>query len=114
MSTASAAKHEPKETAPSNQTNNVIPMVKPEGSNPEISSPEMPIGDVQTGVRSICEIIKDLSKPVAKRHLRTRKQGGKELTYISWFDAVKYFDHYAAGWNYEVRSIQSIGTGSGS
>ena len=62
-----------------------------------------------TEMRSIREIVKDLSKPVAKRHLRTRKQGGKELTYISWYDAVKYLDHYAPGWNYEVRSMNSVG-----
>lgn len=61
------------------------------------------------GLRSIREIVKDLSKPVAKRHLRTRKQGGKELTYIAWHDAVKYLDHYAPGWCYEVRRIDSIG-----
>lgn len=59
-------------------------------------------------LRSIRDIINDLSKPVAKRHLRTRKQGGKDLSYISWHDAVKYLDHYAPGWNYEIRSIQSI------
>jgi hypothetical protein len=63
---------------------------------------------VETGIRSIRDIIKDLSKPVAKRHLRTRKQGGKELTYISWYDAVKYLDHYAPGWNYEIRRMDSI------
>lgn len=62
-----------------------------------------------TELRSIRDIVKDLSKPVAKRHLRTRKQGGKELTYISWYDAVKYLDHYAPGWNYEVRSMNSVG-----
>jgi hypothetical protein len=61
------------------------------------------------GTRSIREIVRDLSKPVAKRHLRTRKQGGKELTYIAWHDAVKYLDHYAPGWCYEVRRIDSIG-----
>lgn len=59
-------------------------------------------------LRSIRDIINDLSKPVAKRHLRTRKQGGKDLNYIAWHDAVKYLDHYAPGWNYEIRSIQSI------
>ena len=64
--------------------------------------------DTENGFRSIREIVKDLSKPVAKRHLRTRKQGGKELQYIAWHDAVKYLDHYAPGWNYEVRSIQNI------
>jgi hypothetical protein len=61
-----------------------------------------------TELRSIRDIVKDLTKPVAKRHLRTRKQGGKELTYIAWHDAVKYLDHYAPGWCYEVRSMSSI------
>lgn len=59
-------------------------------------------------MRSIRDITRDLSKPVAKRHLRTRKQGGKEIQYISWHDAIKYLDHYAPGWNYEVRNIQNI------
>lgn len=59
--------------------------------------------------RSIREIVKDLSKPVAKRHLRSRKQGGKEIVYIAWYDAIKYLDHYASGWCYEIRSIESIG-----
>ena len=62
----------------------------------------------EIGLRSIREIVRDLSKPVAKRHLRSRKQGGKELTYISWYDAVKYLDHYAPGWCYEVRRIDSV------
>jgi hypothetical protein len=59
--------------------------------------------------RSIREIVKDLSKPVAKRHLRVRRQGGKEIGYIAWHDAIKYLDHYAPGWTYEVRNMQSIG-----
>jgi hypothetical protein len=60
-------------------------------------------------LRSIREIVKDLSKPVAKRHLRNRKQGGKEIKYIAWHDAIKYLDHYAGGWNYEIRSMDSLG-----
>jgi hypothetical protein len=59
--------------------------------------------------RSIRDIIKDLRKPISPRHLRTRKQGGKELTYISWHDAIKYLDHFAPGWCYEVRNVASIG-----
>ena len=58
--------------------------------------------------RSIRDIVKDLSKPVAKRHLRTRKQGGKQIQYIAWHDAVKYLDHYAPGWCYEIRRVDSI------
>lgn len=63
----------------------------------------------ETELRSIREIVKDLTKPVAKRHLRTRRQGGKEINYIAWHDAIKYLDHYAPGWNYEIRSLNSIG-----
>ncbi len=70
---------------------------------------ELDAKDISTELRSIREIVKDLSKPVAKRHLRRRKQGGKEIFYIAWHDAIKYLDHYASGWNYEIRSINSIG-----
>jgi len=31
-------------------------------------------------LRSIDDIIADLSKPIAERHLKTRKQGGKDIT----------------------------------
>ena len=77
--------------------------------NEEKIEEELDSKSVSTELRSIREIVRDLSKPVAKRHLRTRKQGGKEIRYIAWHDAIKYLDHYAAGWNYEIRSIDSIG-----
>lgn len=63
----------------------------------------------KTGLRSIREITKDLAKPIAQKHLRKRRQGGKEITYIAWHDAVKYLDHYAPGWNYEISRVDSIG-----
>lgn len=63
----------------------------------------------EDGLRSIREIVKDLTKPVAKRHLRSRKQGGREIIYLSWHDAIKYLDHYAPGWCYEIRSMQTVG-----
>ncbi len=59
-------------------------------------------------LRSIREIVKDLSKPLAQKHLRKRRQGGKEITYLAWHDAVKYLDHFAPGWCYEIRSIESV------
>jgi len=70
---------------------------------------ELDSKNVSNEPRSIRDIVRDLTKPVAKRHLRTRKQGGKELTYIAWHDAIKYLDHYAPGWNYEVRTINAVG-----
>ncbi len=59
-------------------------------------------------LRSIREIVKDLSKPIAQKHLRKRRQGGKEITYLAWHDAIKYLDHFASGWCYEIRSIDSV------
>jgi hypothetical protein len=59
-------------------------------------------------LRSIRDIVKDLSKPIAQKHLRKRRQGGKEITYVAWHDAVKYLDHFAPGWCYEIRSIESV------
>lgn len=74
-----------------------------------LQNSENPNSSEESGaIRSIREIVKDLSKPIAKRHLRTRKQGNSQLTYISWYDAVKYLDHYASGWNYEVRRMDAI------
>ena len=59
-------------------------------------------------MRSVNDIINDLHKSIHPRHLKTRRQGGKELTYIAWYDAAKYLDLYAPGWNYEIRSIQQV------
>jgi hypothetical protein len=62
------------------------------------------------GPRSIRDIITDLSKPLAARHLKTRRQGGAELTYIEWHTAVKYLDHFAPGWSYAVKSVALVGS----
>jgi hypothetical protein len=58
--------------------------------------------------RSIRDIVSDLEKPVAPRHLSTRKQGGKDLTYIAWHNVERYLDLYAAGWSKEIREIHNI------
>ena len=68
----------------------------------------MPNDTANGGLRSIRDIVKDLSKPIAQKHLRKRRQGGKEITYVAWHDAVKYLDHFAPGWCYEIRSIESV------
>jgi len=61
------------------------------------------------GPRSITAIIADLSKPLAQRHLKTRRQGGNEITYIEWHTAVKYLDLFAPGWSYAVKSVAQVG-----
>jgi hypothetical protein len=62
------------------------------------------------GPRPITAIIADLSKPIAQRHLKTRRQGGAELTYLEWHTAVKYLDLYAPGWSYAVKSVALVGS----
>lgn len=62
-----------------------------------------------TELRSITDIITELSKPVAARHLKTRKQGGHDITYIEWHCAVKYLDLFACGWSYAVKSVSLVG-----
>ena len=74
----------------------------------EIETTENQSVETKNELRSIREIVKDLSKPIAQKHLRKRKQGGKDITYLAWHDAVKYLDHFAPGWCYEIRSINSI------
>ncbi len=60
-------------------------------------------------LRSIREIVADLSKPIPERHLRQRKQGGKDITYVEWHTVIRYLDHFAPGWCYEVRNVSQIG-----
>ena len=43
-----------------------------------------PVNAPADGPRSIRDIVADLSKPLAQRHLKTRRQGGAELTYLEW------------------------------
>lgn len=54
--------------------------------------------------RSIKDIIADLSKPVNPQRLKHRQQGGREIPYIPWYQAVRYLDNYAPGWRCEIRA----------
>jgi hypothetical protein len=59
--------------------------------------------------RSIKEIITDLSRPIAPRHIQHRQQGRNQIDSISWYTAVRYLDYYAPGWEHNIRSIQVFG-----
>lgn len=60
-------------------------------------------------LRSIDDIIADLQKPIAERHLKTRVQGGQRLSYIEWHVAVKYLDHFAPGWQATITNVTEVG-----
>lgn len=89
-------------------TNTKIKLAEP-STAPSAASSVEPSEAPESGWRSITEIVADLKRPVAQKHLRTRKQGGKTLTYVAWFDAVRYLDHFAPGWSYEIRAVHQIG-----
>jgi hypothetical protein len=74
----------------------------------EQPQPAAPVFEAKP-LRSIQEIIADLKKPVAAKHLSQRKQGNQMLSYFAWYHAVRYLDHYAPGWSYSVLSVQTIG-----
>ena len=70
-----------------------------------------PVSAPADGPRSIRDIIADLSKPVNPKRLKTKpatKTGG-QLTYLPWYQAVRYLDNYAPGWRYEIRSVAQVG-----
>src|SRR5215470_14288834 len=70
---------------------------------------EIPGPSETSSLMSIKDIITDLSKPLAQRHLKTRRQGGTELTYIEWHTAVKYLDLFCPGWSYHVKCVALVG-----
>jgi hypothetical protein len=60
-------------------------------------------------LRSITEIISDLSKPIPRRFLRSKTVGGQKIFFLPWHTAVKFLDLYAPGWSYEIRHLAGIG-----
>jgi hypothetical protein len=62
-----------------------------------------------TVTRPIAEIISDLSKEIAERHLKVKVLKGRKIHFISWHHAIKYLDLFAPGWDGEVRQVAEIG-----
>ncbi|MBX3277280.1 MAG: hypothetical protein KF868_04655 [Acidobacteria bacterium] len=60
-------------------------------------------------LRPIGDIIRDLSKELADRHIKTKTIKGQRINFITWYHAVKYLDLYAPGWSGEVRSVTEVG-----
>lgn len=63
------------------------------------------MNDGGEGYRPIQEIISDLSKPVAERHLKTKTLKGNKITFIEWHIAASYLDLYAPGWSWYIKGV---------
>jgi hypothetical protein len=60
-------------------------------------------------LRSIRDICADLSKDIPPRFIKTRQQGKQDIAYLEWHTVCRFLDFYAAGWQFEIRSIQVLG-----
>jgi hypothetical protein len=58
------------------------------------------------GEWSISQIIMALSRELPPSMLETRKQGGKQIEYISWHSVNRILDKYAPGWNWSIMRIE--------
>ena len=54
-------------------------------------------------------VLEALQRPIDPRHHRSRRQGGKELTYVPWSTLVRCLLHRAPGYSWELRSVQVVG-----
>lgn len=52
----------------------------------------------QVGLRTLAEIVADLSKPIPDRFLAEKVKGGAKLTIYTWMTVQKFLDHFAPGW----------------
>ncbi len=66
-------------------------------------------GAVKFALRPTAETLADLSRPIDPRHLKTRQQGGMNLTYCPWHIIARHLHHRAPGWCWEVQSVQEVG-----
>lgn len=68
-----------------------------------------PPSQFKPGERSLNEIIADLRKPIHAQHLGQKKAGGNSITYLPWYNAIRYLDGYAPGWCYRIVSVSQVG-----
>lgn len=59
----------------------------------------------QPGEWTIAQITAALSRPLPKSITASRKQGGKEITFIPWHQVNKILDKYAIGWSWSILTM---------
>jgi len=59
----------------------------------------------QPGEWTIAQITAALSRPLPKSITASRKQGGKEITFIPWNQVNRVLDKYAIGWSWTITNI---------
>jgi len=54
-------------------------------------------------------VLSELARTIDARHIRTRKQGGINLSYVPWALIVRHLHYRAPGFCWEIRQVQQIG-----
>lgn len=62
----------------------------------------------KVGEMTIQQIIAKLSMKIKPEHLKQKKAGNSQITFLPWYNAIKYLDYFAPGWSYEVRAVHHI------
>lgn len=70
-----------------------------------------PVSKWKPGERPLVEILTDLRQPIHAAHLKQKQAGKANVTYLPWYNAIKYLDLYAPGWTYEIKEIGHFPTG---
>ena len=90
----------------------VIRRLSPSDANPNTDHSETSqegVPEQRFLIRSMAETLAELERPIDPRHLRTRQQGGIELTYCPWHLIARHLHYRAPGWCWEVQSVQEVG-----
>ena len=61
------------------------------------------------GEWSVRQIQEALSRPLPAQLLSIRRQGGKEIPYLSWHTVSRILDKYALGWRWEICKMGMTG-----
>lgn len=59
--------------------------------------------------RTTESVLSELSRTIDPRHIRTRKQGNVNLSYVPWALIVRHLHYRAPGFSWEIRQVQQIG-----
>src|SRR5439155_934588 len=52
---------------------------------------------------------RNLRRAVPPALVKTRKQGGTELSYLEWSSVADLLDIHAPGWDYEIKEVKQVG-----
>ena len=61
----------------------------------------------QPGEWSLRQIQEVISRPLPDSMLKSRSQGGKEITYIPWYSVNLILDKYSPGWQWQITKMET-------